>query len=196
MKLHHASITLKEKRILHENSHDNLGWSLPRYHYSPTLTHPFWQGFSLCFLKMPLECPVLLDWLSRTNHWISYKQYSYERNVQIRPSHSVHDLVANNCVPIPNKINLPGQEEGLKLLSVHETSILVHIILKFVLWNPFCTTRYKFWQWTWSMSHTLLAKIWGHHDINIVGGFSPWFLVLQKCPPPHSIPGQTTNRWL
>lgn len=152
-------------------------WSLPRYHYSPTLTQPFWQGFSLCFLKMPLECPILLDWLSQTNHRISYKKYSYERKMQIRPSRSVHDLVANSCVPIPSKINPSDQKEGLKLLSVHEASDWVHTILKCVPWNPYCTTGYKFCQWTWSMSHLLLAKIWGHHDIHILGGFSPWFLV-------------------
>lgn len=130
-KLYHVSITLKENRIHHENPHDDLGWSLPRYHYSPTLTHPFWQGFSLCFLKMPLECPILLDWLSQANHQISYKQYSYERRMKISPSCSVHDLVANSCVSILNKFNPSEQEEGLKLLWIHEVPKWVQVILKF-----------------------------------------------------------------
>lgn len=174
VKLHRNSISLKKKRIPHEISHNDLGWSLSRCHYFPTLTHPFWQGFSFCCLQMPLECPILLDWLSQTSHQISYKQYSYETKMQIRPSRSVHDLVANSCVHIPNKINPSDQKEGLRLLSIHEIS---NVILKCVLWNLYHATRHKFWQWMWSMSHSLLAKIWGHYDIDILGGFSPWFLV-------------------
>lgn len=130
-KLYHVSITLKENRIDHENPHDDLGWSLSRFHYSPTLTHPFWQGFSLCFLKMPPECPILLDWLSQTNHHISYKQCSYDRRMKIRPSRSAHGLVANSCVSILNKFNPSDQEEGLELLRIHEVPKWIQVILKY-----------------------------------------------------------------
>lgn len=41
------SLPWRRKKILPENSHDNLEWSLASYHYSPTLAHPFWQAFVL-----------------------------------------------------------------------------------------------------------------------------------------------------
>lgn len=41
------SLAWRRKKILPENSHDNLEWSLASYHYSPTLAHPFWQAFVL-----------------------------------------------------------------------------------------------------------------------------------------------------
>lgn len=136
VKSHHASISLKEKRILHESYHYNLGWSLPRDHYSPVVIHRFRQDFSLCFLKIPLECPVLLDWLSQNNHQNQLSTILlWERKMQIRSLHSVHDLVANSSVSIPNKINPSDQKGSLKFLSIHQVSNSVHALLRCGLWT-------------------------------------------------------------
>lgn len=118
-------ITLKEKKILPENSHDNLEWSLHSYHYSPTLAHPFWQDLSLCFTKMPLESPILLSWLSQTNHQLSSKQCFYKTKMQIKASCSVPDLVAKSCIPDLSKIHPSHWNGGLQDLSTSLSPVLL-----------------------------------------------------------------------
>lgn len=51
--------------------------------------------------------------------------------MKIRPSRSVHDLVANSWVSILNKFNPSDQEEGLKPFRIHEVPKWVQVILKY-----------------------------------------------------------------
>lgn len=63
---------------------------------------------------MPLESPILHSWLSQTNHRLSYKQCFYKTKMQIKPSCSVHDLVAKSCIPDLSKIH-PSHLNGFEL---------------------------------------------------------------------------------
>lgn len=91
----------------------------------PTLAHPFWQDLSLCFIKMPLESPILLSWLSQTNHQLSSKQCFYKTKMQIKASCSVPDLVAKSCIPDLSKIHPSHWNGGLQDLSTSLSPVLL-----------------------------------------------------------------------
>lgn len=93
--------------------------------------------------------------------------------MKCRPSRSVHDLVANSCVSILNKFNPSDQEEGLKFLCIHEVPKWAQVILKYWESETQITQLAASFGRENDLSHSVLAEIWGHNDIGVLGSFSP-----------------------